>query len=129
MADEKRQRPPNARFWVFASGSWCKLTLRPGQRLRRFYACRTDEGWHREETSWFYAHDEGDGDSCIAQSHYEEGMDCDGPYEHYARSYCEVGELKAQEHECCESGEVYQIPEWRGTVRHQRDRYAEAMGY
>src|SRR5215203_4826024 len=81
----------NARFWVWHRGSWVKLTLTPGQVLSTFESCRTDEGYHREVST--YAHH---GETVVCQW-YETGRDCDGRYERGGELFCPLADLAARD--------------------------------
>jgi hypothetical protein len=100
----------NIRFNVWANGSQCVLTLRPGQTLRHYTAQSTDEGWESEEQFWEHMGDH------IAHDFHSDGRDCDGRLERGGRVIAQA--IKP-------SG----FPDWEDADTYQRDYSAEAAGY
>lgn len=133
----------NARFWIWHNDGWVKLTLRPGQKLEFTYGGEHEEGWSRTETTYEYDEEAGVV-VCITATR---SQDCDGPHSDYAKVYSPLHALKARSmfEECgrwmwdefseqdvvIPSSSDYGIyaPEWFRVESHQRDYYAESMGY
>lgn len=117
----------NARFWISCHGSSVKLTLRPGQVLEF-----TEGGPHDEGFSYTHERFEFDGDVLTSQTSTR-SRDCDGPHESYGDYVCPVHKLKAhvpcREYRTWVDGELVRFPDWERVSAHQRDHYAEAMGY
>ena len=116
---------PNARFWVYhPSGSWVKLTLRPGQRVELHSGQRTEEGYSCEAET--FEHD-GAG---VAHSWCTWGMDCDGRHEDGGERYCPLAHLRSREPVLDGPDTVgVMLPEWAPGESWQRDHSAEAAGY
>jgi hypothetical protein len=116
----------NARFWVWHRGSWVKLTLTPGQVLSTFESCRTDEGYHREVST--YAHH---GEEVVCEW-YETGRDCDGRYERGGELVCDLADLAARDAHAefpVRENVGIKAPQWKRAGGYRRDPAAEAAGY
>ena len=116
----------NARFWVWHRGSWVKVTLRPGQSLTTFEGYQTEEGYHRE-ASTFTHHGE-----AVACQWYETGRDCDGLYERGGELFCPLADLAARDAHAefpVRENAGIRAPEWQRVTGYRRDHAAEAAGY
>lgn len=94
------KRQRNIRF----AWNGTKITLSPGQKLNHYQGGPTEEGYSWRAVEFTY-----DGTSVLANC-ASGGRDCDGPVEQYADLILINGK-------------------WECQRAHQRDHYAEAMGY
>ena len=116
----------NARFWVWISSGWVKLTLKPGQRIEYCEGGPHDEGYCYTSMRWELAEDE----PVVYRSWREDSRDCDGPYERYGDDRCGVADLQANDMSDNGADCVgIHTPAWGHISSGQRDHYAEAMGY
>ena len=117
----------SARFWVWANGGWVKLSLQDGETLSHDVGYPTDEGYHRESTTWAvrYGH--------VMRIHETEGRDCDGRHSSHTEHRCRIALLAdmVSRREQDNDGEEVRIPRWERIGRrcHVRDYTAEAAGY
>lgn len=118
----------NVRFWDWINDGWVKITLRPGETIRREKSQTTDEGFCNSLETYLY--DETDGS--IMATYDSQSRDCDGLFYQ--------GAVLALVHTFWvdESDErVRKQPDfpvgwharWEPTERYQRDMTAEAAGY
>ena len=110
----------NARFWDYVSDSWVKITLRPGQQLHHSHGGSTDEGYHRQSTSWEHGGDR------VVEIDVSQSRDCDGRMDTYGQYACPLEELNSKPWEPSPSG---LLPNWKRVSSRQRDYSAEAAGY
>lgn len=84
-------QPDNARFWHFWRGSWCKLTLRPGQSFTLREGGPTDEGWtmHAERLTF------PEGALWVESLTVNDGRDCDGRMRSVHESFALLPDLRA----------------------------------
>lgn len=108
----------NARFWIWWNGSWCKLTLRPGQQVAMRTGGLTDEGF--SVTSEGYSHD-GDVVSAWIRT---DSRDCDDPHSYDWDGSCPIDELHANS-----DHDGPATPAWKCESSSQCDLYAEMAGY
>ena len=116
----------NARFWVWHRAGWVKLTLRPGQPLTTFEGQQTDEGHHREVSTFTHY-----GEAVVCEW-CESGRDCDGRYERGGELVCELADLAARDAHAefpVSENVGIRAPEWKRATGYQRDHAAEAAGY
>lgn len=114
---------PNAKFWAYHKGDWVKLTLKPGQEIAVHSFFWTDEGSKEEYSTYCYDPD----NDCIWSTYDSSERDCDGRHSYHSDVMCPLSELKASPAD--EQWGSPATPEWRKVSAHQRDYYAEAMGY
>ena len=114
----------NARFWVWENGAPVKLTLRPGQSLAWASGGPTDEGWHRDETRWFYPADE----PFVYRAWCSDGADCDGRLTRAGEDRCYLPALRHPHHTDPDDPSIC-YPRWEELSASQRDQFAEMMGY
>ncbi len=111
----------NARFWHYVNGDYVRITLRPGQELSWWSFQYTDDGWKREEETYYHT---GDG---VQFAYSSTERDCDGRTDRDWVSFCPLSELSARDN--AESGAPGGTPEWHNVGQGQRDYAAEAAGY
>lgn len=120
MAEWLRKFPPvTVRFWIYENGGWVKLALMDGDAIYRLTGGPTDEGYHREGTTWSRS------GGMVYRSWWTDGRDCDGRYETEGRDECPITELRTEQ---SYDGEV-DLPNWGNRRTSQRDHTAEAAGY
>lgn len=132
LVNEKRQNPPNVRFWEFINMNWVKITLKHEQCLSHSKSGPTDEGYSYESSSYSYT------DGCVYREWENGGSDCDGPIRRNGTDICPVEKLasipayishdKYIDH--LFNGVHIHRPDW-GTYKKTRvhDAFAQSMGY
>lgn len=135
----------NAKFWVWHNSGWVRLKLRPGQEIAVESRGFTDEGFKEEYNTYCYDPHE----DCIWSKYTSHERDCDGRHSHYSDCVCLVSELEllpasewwkkpaltvAEGRYLFADDWEYNYPNparpnWEKVSSHQRDYYAEAMGY
>lgn len=125
---EPQQRPKNARFWAYAHGSPCSITLRPGQKLWHAEGGPTEQGFRYEHTTWIHQGDH------VVRVHNCFARDCDGVCEWYREDASTLNMLARhpwhrRHGRRDENGKPIRGPRWQEVDSSQRDCTAEAMGY
>lgn len=92
--------PKNAKLWVYHDGAFVKLTIRPGEVLRRRDCRKTDEGWDSTEEEWRH-----EGDRVVHEG-ANSASDCDGRHSYDFERFALLTELQ-----------VNQTWSWNGTPR------------
>lgn len=115
-------KAPNVRFWVYVSGGWCKITLRPGQSRVWWQTYRTEEGWGSDTERWEYI------EGRIVRTVDSDGADCDGRLSTSATLVCPLTRLYAHRPPTPDAP-ASGVPDWDRLDARQRDYSAESMGY
>ena len=117
----------NARFWTMTpSADWVKITLRPGQPLKHHRGGPTEEGWHRQDTTFWLE------DGFVHCATATDGTDCDGRLQTFCEVACHIDRLACRTPHESSVGELPPgtlLPDWQKVDESQRDFAAEAMGY
>lgn len=122
--------PRNARFWVWHSDGWVKITLKPGQALAHHSYQPGDEGWSSETNQWIH---EGSG---VRLQWFMDGTDCDGRLTQSGELFCRLINLASvcmfdddrDEQQKRDNAGIF-VPDWQKVSSGQRDYNAEAAGY
>ena len=126
----KKEKPINARFWIFWNGDYVKLTLKPDTEVTFGYSQTHDEGYCAVHETYSY-----DGITVDCESH-SSGRDCDGRHSSTSNDHAKVSELKVNP--CLRydynTGAMTVIPgmlrpNWQAGRTRCYDQYAEAAGY
>lgn len=114
--------PARIRFWVYANGTYSRVTLRADQSLEHCEGGPTDEGFHYAASTWWYDRDAG----LLRRNYYSRSRDCDGLYEDHAEMVCPIADLAAHDGY---SAPWIKLPLWQLRDEYRRDHSAERAGY
>lgn len=115
----------NSRFVVYHNDQFTKLTIKPGERLRFSSGGPHEEGYSYRYEEFYYSKEE----EKVYCTVYDQSLDCDGPYERTWVGYFYVNK-EFFDKSVDEYGNLNRHrPIWVKENEHQRDVYAEMMGY
>ena len=112
------------RFCWF-DGNFIRVKLEPGHRVMLNTYVATDEGWRRDLVVFSLQ------GRAIQKDWVNDERDCDGRLTRYGRSICPVSARAkiSSPGWGVEKRSRARLPSWGVVYSHQRDEYAERMGY
>jgi hypothetical protein len=108
-----------ARFWFYINGGFVKLSIYHVQRLRHMTGGHDEEGYSFTEREFTYHN------GVVTIHQYTSARDCDGPLETWVTRTSDINNIQlVKDGECQRKTLGFTLQK-----SHQRDHYAEAMGY
>lgn len=122
----RRHNTRKVKFWEWINGGWVRIKLPENGTLTHDVGGPTDEGYHRESTTW------AERSGRVLRTIDSEGRDCDGKHESHTEYECPASMLSHMESTRMTEDELpVFIPKWGRIAKrcHVRDHTAEAAGY
>ena len=120
----------NARFWIYIKGTYVKLTLKLGQKLRWNTWEQTEEGFSAASEAWEYdtKHNR------VVRDYESSGRDCDGHHGFSQTEVCDVDDLNSRLNDyipfdCDDMFLPRYVPKWERVDCEVYDQFAQAAGY
>lgn len=110
-----------ARFWMYVNDGLVKLSIASGSSISFRYGGPHEEGYSYTEVTMRYRN------GIVTKKSYTSACDCDGPLESWNTSQADINVRVYLD--CFEPVPPEQVLKFERVSGHQRDHYAEAMGY